>query len=262
MNIITLLSDFGLKDGYVAQMKGVISSLCTAHLIDITHEILPHNIAEGAFILRCVAPYFPKSTIHVGVVDPGVGTNRRGIIVSTDKHVFIGPDNGLLLPAAHLFGEITVYNISNKKYLQNSVSNTFHGRDIFAPVAAYIFNGIFYDEIGEKINNYIDFDFGQAKKQQNSIVGKIIYIDRFGNCITNISVDLIQNDIVYGDKINVELGDISTKILFVQSYGYGKKDDVLAIIGSSNYVEITVNQGSAAKKLSLKEGDGIQLHIS
>jgi S-adenosyl-L-methionine hydrolase (adenosine-forming) len=148
--IITLLSDFGLKDGYVAQMKGVISSLCTAQILDITHDIQPYNILHGAFILSSIIHYFPKNTIHVAVVDPGVGTDRKGIIISTDKQIFIGPDNGLLIPAASRFKKLSVYEITNEKYMQRPVSNTFHGRDIFASVAAHVFNKVSFDEIGEK----------------------------------------------------------------------------------------------------------------
>jgi len=138
MNIITFLTDFGINSNYVAQMKGVTLSLVDATLIDITHDVAPHDIREGAFILRSTAPYFPIGTIHVAVVDPGVGTDRRNILITTKSQILVGPDNGLLLPAARMLGDFIVYEITNKKYMLGSVSNTFHGRDVFAPVAAYI----------------------------------------------------------------------------------------------------------------------------
>lgn len=254
-----MLTDFGLKDGYVAQMKAVISSLCTAQIIDITHDIQPHNIVQGAFILSCVADYFPNNTIFVAVVDPGVGTARKGIVLTTEKQIFVGPDNGLLIPAAQLFTKHCVYEITNKKYMQPSISNTFHGRDIFASVAAHLANGVSFDEIGQKTTQYTHMDFGKVVKQNNSIIGKILYIDQFGNCITNIPQDAIVQFFKYGDKIHTVVKDNSFDLFFTPSYGFVKKDELLVTIGSSNYVEISVNQGSAAKRLSASVQDRVEL---
>ena len=259
MKIITFLSDFGLKDGYVAQMKGVASGISDARLVDITHEITPHNISEGAFVLRNVVPYFPRGTVHVAVVDPGVGTERKGIIVTTRKHVLIGPDNGLLMPAAHTFADFVVYEITNKKYMLSSLSNTFHGRDIFASVAAHITNDVSFEEIGRRINDFVDLDFGGGERKENIVTGKIIYIDRFGNVITNISGDMVFEVICFNKKIKVFVGKNTVEIPFVRSYGFVKKREMLATIGSSNFFEIGINQGSAAKKLSVKEDDIVKI---
>ncbi len=259
MKIITFLSDFGLKDGYVTQMKGVASGISDARLIDITHEITPHNIFEGAFILRSVAPYFPMGSVHVAVVDPGVGTERKGIVVATRKHVFIGPDNGLLMPAAHFFGDFVVYEITNKKYMLASLSNTFHGRDVFAPVAAHITTGVSFEEVGSRINDFVDLDFGCGRRKDNVVVGKVIHVDRFGNVVTNISSDIVLKDIGYNKKVKVLIGKNTIEVLFVRSYGFVKKGDALATIGSSDFFEIGVNQGNASKKLSVKEGDIVKV---
>ena len=259
MKLITFLTDFGLKDGYVAQMKGVASNITDARLIDITHEITPHDVYGGSFVLRSIVPYFPIGTVHVAIVDPGVGTKRRGLVITTKKHVLVGPDNGLLMPAAHFLGEYIVYEILNEEYMLNSISSTFHGRDIFTPVAAHITMGVPFDEIGSQISDYIDLDFGQGKIKDHVATGKVIHIDHFGNIITNISHDIILKGLKYDTKIMVYLKKHSLSIPFVQSYGFVKKRDLLASIGSSCYFEIGVNQGNAAKRLSAKVGDDVEV---
>lgn len=259
MKIITFLSDFGLKDAYVSQMKGVACDLSDARLVDITHEISPHDINEGAFVLRSVVPFFPIGSVHVAVVDPGVGTRRRNIIVVTRKNVLVGPDNGLLIPAARFFGDFDIYEITNKKYMNSSISKTFHGRDIYTPVAAYITNGVSFDEFGDKINDFTDLDFGNGKLEGNKIIGRVIYNDRFGNIITNISGDLLKNNSTYGKSVKLSIGSKNLIVNFEASYGYVKEKEILLTIGSSNYVEIGMNQGNAAKKLSVKKDDNIKI---
>lgn len=259
MKIITFLTDFGTKDGYVAQMKGIALSITDAKLIDITHDITPHNIREGAFTLRSVVQYYPMGTIHVAVVDPGVGTERKGILITTSRHILIGPDNGLLMPAAHFLGDFIVYEISNEKYMLNPISETFHGRDIFTPVAAYIVNGVPFEEIGNQIDDFVDLDFGKAEIKNNSAAGKVIYLDRFGNIITNITSDILLKDLDYNKKIMLFIGEKCLEIPFVKSYGFVRKRSMLVTIGSSNFLEIGINQGNAAKKLSVKENDDIKI---
>ena len=259
MKIITFLTDFGTKDGYVAQMKGVALSITDARLIDITHDITPHNIREGAFTLRSVVPYYPTGTVHVAVVDPGVGTERKGILITTRKHILVGPDNGLLMPAAHFLGDFIVYGISNEKYVLNLVSSTFHGRDIFTPVAAHITNGVPFEKIGSRINDFVDLDFGQGVIENNTSTGRVVYIDRFGNVVTNITGSILSNGLVYNKKIMLFISENCIEIPFVRSYGFVKKRELLATIGSSNFIEISVNQGNAAKKLSIKEDDELKI---
>jgi S-adenosylmethionine hydrolase len=259
MKIITFLTDFGMKSGYPAQMKGVVSSITNARYIDISHEITPHNIHEGAFVLYTSAPYFPIGTVHVAVVDPSVGTKRRGIVITTRSQILIGPDNGLLLPTAHFLGDFTVYEILNEKYMLSDVSNTFHGRDVFAPIAANIINGIPFDEIGNRINDYIDLDFGDAKITSQTATGKIIYIDSFGNIITNIEGYQLSSILDYNDKNMVMVGGRKWKLPFVKSYNFVKKGQYFITINSSNMIEIGINQGNAAKRLGVKYGDEIKI---
>jgi S-adenosylmethionine hydrolase len=257
MKIITFLTDFKIKSGYPAQMKGVVSSIANAKLIDITHDISPYNIHEGAFVLLSAAPSFPDGTVHIAVVDPGVGTKRRGLVITTRSQILIGPDNGLLLPTAHFLGDFVVYEISNKRYMLDSISETFHGRDIFAPIAAEIVNGIPFNEIGKRIDDFIDLSFEEAEITKQTAIGKIIYIDSFGNIITNIDGMKLRSIIDYNKKIMVLIGEKRRKLPFVRSYNYVKKKQYLITISSSNLMEIGMNQDNASKKLNVKPGDEI-----
>jgi len=259
MKIITFLTDFGMKDGYVAQMKGLLSSMVDSKFVDITHDITPHDIREGAFILQNSVAYFPVGTVHIAVVDPGVGTTRRGIIVATRSQVLIGPDNGLLMPAAHFLGDFIVYEISNDRYKLNSISNTFHGRDVFSPVAAHIINGVPFEKIGSRIFNFVDLNFNKGKISDRSASGKIIYIDRFGNIVTNIEGNLLRKILEYDTKIAVFIGDKKQDITFVKSYNFVKKGHILATLNSNNLMEIAVNQGNATRKLGVELDDEIKV---
>jgi len=262
MQIITFLTDFGTNNGYVAQMKGVAASETYARLIDITHNITPQNIRQGAFILQTTAPYYPPGTIHIAVVDPGVGTDRRGIVVTTRTQVLIGPDNGLLIPAARTLGDFAVYEIKNPKYTSKLISNTFHGRDIFTPVACHIINEIPFDEIGPIINDYMDLDFGKTDVTDKTATGKVIYIDSFGDIITNIDGNKLKHVVEFDKKIMVFIGKKQQKMSFVKTYDMVKKGEILATIGSSNHLEISMNQGNAAKKLGIKPDDDVKILFS
>ncbi|MFH1101130.1 MAG: S-adenosyl-l-methionine hydroxide adenosyltransferase family protein [Methanobacteriota archaeon] len=259
MKIITFLTDFGTDNGYVAQMKGVAAALTDARLYDITHEVTPHNIREGAFLLQTVAPYYPPGTIHVAVVDPGVGTERKALVITTRTQILIGPDNGLLIPAARFLGDFTVYEIIDTNQFMKSPSYTFHGRDVFTPVAARILNGVPFEKIGRKTTSWVDLDFGYADITDKTAQGKIIFIDRFGNIITNIPWFRLRDVTTYGKTMMVFLGEHNKEIPFVHSYGLVQKGEFLAMIGSSNYLEISMNQGNAAKTLSVKEDDLIKI---
>lgn len=259
MKRITFLSDFGTKEGYAAQMKGVVSSITDARIIDITHEVAPHNIREGAFILWTTAPFFPLGTIHVAVVDPGVGTERKGLIITTKKQILVGPDNGILLPAAHLLGDFMVYEITNPRYMIHPLSRTFHGRDIFAPVAAYIARGVPFSEIGTKTSHFVDLQFSLGEHQGDCISGKILYVDRFGNLMTNIPGEILPADIGQ-KKISVVCGGRRWEpVPFAPSYGYVGHGEVLCTLGSNRFLEISVNQGNAAQTLGLEVDAEIQL---
>ena len=262
MKIMTFLSDFGNKSNYVSQMKGVALSMTDARIVDITHDITPHNIREGAYVLQTSVPYFPIGTVHVAVVDPGVGTTRRGIVITTRTHILVGPDNGLLIPAARRLGDFIVYEIANPNLMLNSVSNTFQGRDIFTPVAAHILNGVIFEQIGPFINDFVNLDFSGFEITDKTAIGKIIYVDCFGNIITNIDGFRLRQVIGYDKKIILSIGKKQLEIPFVRSYNFVKKGELLATIGSSNLFEIALNQGSASEKLKLKTDDEIKIQFN
>jgi S-adenosyl-L-methionine hydrolase (adenosine-forming) len=261
MKSITFLTDFGTKGGYAAQMKGVVSSISDARMIDITHEVSPQNIREGAFLLWTTAPFFPVGTIHVAVVDPGVGTQRKGLVITTKKQILVGPDNGILLPTAHLLGDFVVYEITNPKYMIHPLSRTFHGRDIFAPVAAYIAHGVPFGEIGTPTTHFVDMRFSLGEHRGDRIVGKVLYVDRFGNLVTNIPDDILPNNIE-GKTISVVSGDRRwDQVVCVPSYGYAKQGELLITVGSNHFLEISINQGDAAQSLGMQADAEVSLVI-
>jgi S-adenosyl-L-methionine hydrolase (adenosine-forming) len=246
MMIITLLTDFG--SFYPAQMKGVILSRLkdkgkNTTFVDIAHDIPPQNVRAGAFVLLSSARFFPANTIHIAVVDPGVGINRLGIVVESGGHRFVGPDNGLLIPAARSMGTPSAYKI----VCQFDASNTFHGRDVFAPVAALLAEGSSLSSLGPRIRPK-DLSFGKPKKTDAGIEASIIYVDRFGNAVLNMS-KLPSTD--------VSLKGVKLKM--VRTYAEGRRIEPLITLGSHGFVEIAVNLGSAAEAFCLKAGDRIEL---
>jgi len=256
--IITFLSDFGSRSPYPAAMKAVASGISKATLLDISHDVRRHDIREGAYLLFAVAPSFPAGTVHVAVVDPGVGTARAGLMVKAGGQFFVGPDNGLLLPAAHRLGSITVYRIQNPAYLRPNVSPTFHGRDVFAPVGAHLARGVPPEEIGERVEAYVDLDFGRGCWEEGGLTGRVIYIDPFGNLVTNIPGEMVQGVWEYGDVIAVEAGGRSIEAPFAPSYGFVPPGQFLVAIGSDGFLEVAINQGDAAGKLGVAIDEGIR----
>ena len=255
--VITLLSDFG--DVYPASMKGAIYGINrAATIVDISHSVPAHDVRAGAFILMISAKSFPSDTVHIAVVDPGVGTQRRALAIRADSdfhgnHYFIGPNNGLLIPAAKSLGHFKVYEITNTNLFRKQVSSTFHGRDIFAPVGAHISKGLDISVVGKQILDYVDLDFGKGSKKDGSLLGKVIFIDPFGNLITNISSDMV--DFQPGDVLDFQ----NVRVLFHKSYGFCRKGEPLALIGSHGFLEIAVNWGNAAQFFNKKAGDEIIL---
>lgn len=253
MNIITFTTDIGWK--YAAQMKGVILSINkNAKIVDIAHDISPQNVMEGAFILSQVIPYFPQA-IHIGVVDPGVGTKRRAIVVECKDSFLVGPDNGLLIPAAKKIGIKAVYEIMERKYMMKEISSTFHGRDIFAPVAAHLSLGIKVSMIGKKIHEYKEIDFGTVENVENGVKGKIVFIDSFGNLITNIPRRILN--LKQGDFVTIFIGEREMKIKYFPSYGYAEKGEILITDSSFGYLEISCREGSASSVLHAKNDEEV-----
>ncbi len=255
--IITLLTDF--RDVYTASMKGVILGIYPkANIVDISHSVPRHDVRTGAFMLMACARYFPSGTVHIAVVDPGVGTKRRAIAIKAVSknhcpHYFIGPDNGILLPAVKSIGGHETYEITNNKLFNTDVSTTFHGRDIFAPVGAHISKGMDIADVGRRISDFVDLGFGKGKKMGDSVEGRVIFIDDFGNIVTNISRDLVSFQ--PGDKMEIE----NKRVVFQRSYGFCKEREPLALIGSHGYLEISVNRGNATNFFKKKQGDEIYI---
>ncbi len=272
--IITLITDFGSKDGYVASLKGVILTINpTVTIVDVTHDIAPQNIFQAAFILQTVYTYFPENTIHLVVVDPEVGSDRHAVLLKTGTSFFIAPDNGVLsyiIDSSNddikIMPDKTISNsskcaindkfqalvINNPKYWRQTVSATFHGRDIFAPVAAHLSLGLDYRVFGEpaKYINRIHIPKSSVNDLGN-VVGQIIHIDNFGNLITNITNQYITSE----DLIVL----VSGKKIKGLSRCYAEGRGLVAVIGSSGYVEISYYNGNAAHFLAAKVGDEIRI---
>ncbi len=239
--IITLTSDFGLVDHYVGSMKGVIMGINSdCRIVDITHEIPKYDIIKAALVVRNFYKYFPKDSIHVVVVDPGVGTDRKPIIVETEHGVFVGPDNGVF---SFIEESSRVFEITNREFMLEDLSSTFHGRDIFAPVAAHLSLGLGANEFGEVLSSPVLLNIGKPQILDDRIIGEIIYKDSFGNLITNIPGDIVEHTSKI-DLDGVVINSISS------SYQDVAKGELLAIVGSSGFLEIAVNQGSASEHIN------------
>ncbi len=252
-SLITLITDFGYSDPFAGVMKGVILNICPeVRIVDITHHIAPQNIDEAAFKLKSSYAYFPKSTIHVVVVDPGVGTDRAVLGVQTDKYTFLAPDNGILKYIFHTHPDCKVYGITNPDYFLPNVSRTFHGRDVFAPAAAHLARGVTLSEMGEMTREYVRGKIASCEVEGNRIEGQIVAFDRFGNGITNIEEEKIDKT----KKIRIEIKSVKLDRLS-QSYQAVSDGEPLAIIGSSGTIEIAVNRQSAKEKLNLQPGDSV-----
>jgi S-adenosylmethionine hydrolase len=259
--IISLLSDFGLKDSYVAEMKAVILSICrNIQIVDISHVVSKFDVRMGAFVLASATPHFPKGTLHVAVVDPGVGLQRRPIVVEAKHSLYVGPDNGLLMLAAKREGTKHVYAISNAEFMLKRVSKTFHGRDVFAPVAAHLAKGHAPSEMGLEINNYLVPEFAKPAVKAEGVNGEVLHIDDFGNVITNVSAKhLSEIGVKEGDHLSIKLNKKSARLKYCSAYGKVKVNELLTLIGGHGFLEVAMNQGSAAKKLNAKEGTSIRV---
>ena len=241
--VITLLTDFGTTDYFVGAMKGAILSVNpAATIVDITHEIPPQDIETGAFTLLATYETFPAGTIHVAVVDPGVGSTRRAIIVSAGKQFFVGPDNGLFTYICDRESSYRVHHVTAEKYFRPSPSSTFHGRDIFAPVAAALSTGLAPAKFGPEIKDEV--------RLVEDAQARIIHIDHFGNCVTNIT----REDLPDNARLVIKG---KTILEFRTFYGESSSKDPFAIWGSAGFLEISVNGGSAAKALRVARGEKV-----
>lgn len=258
MSIITLLSDFGLKDSYLSEMKAAILSINRrAILVDITHEVPKYDVRSGAFLLASAAPHFPKGTVHLGIVDPGVGSKRKPIIVKTKRATYVGPDNGLLILAAKNDEILRVFEITKNKYFEREISPTFHGRDLFSPVAAHISKGVRAEKIGRPFELYLQPSFTCVHVKNGLVDCEVIHTDSFGNVITNLKAeDLSRLGVRFGTMIG--LGKRSFP--FLRTYSDVTKETLIGLVGSHGFFEIAANQRSAATLLGLEAGKRLRLN--
>jgi len=253
--ILTLTTDFGLSDHYVGSMKGVILGICArAQLVDISHQVSPYAISEGAFLIAQAWRSFPRGTVHVVVVDPGVGSARRPILMEASGHYFVAPDNGVL---ALIFAreKCRVRLISNARYFRRPVSRTFHGRDIFAPVAAHLACGVAPSRMGKVIADYVRPPFERPRQTGPRVwTGEILHVDRFGNVITNFHVD------DFPALEQLAIGRAKVRRL-APAYAEAREGELVAIAGSSGYLEVSMNQGSAAQKIGCRSGGQCRIRV-
>ncbi|MCX6927670.1 MAG: SAM-dependent chlorinase/fluorinase [Verrucomicrobia bacterium] len=260
MSVITLTTDFGTRDWFVGTMKGVMLYLQPqATVVDITHEILPGDIRGGAFALAASDRFFPKGTVHVAVVDPGVGSQRKAIAVRTAHCFFVGPDNGVLSWALAKQKITAIHTLENDAYFLQPVSRTFHGRDVFAPVAAHLSRGVPIKKFGPAQSDFVRLDWPEPRKRRKGIEGEVVYIDRFGNAITNLEIRELRRS----DGAFCEVFAKRPRVYPLRScYQAVEPKTPVALVGSSGFLEIAVNGGSAEEVLGLRIGTRVLLHLA
>jgi S-adenosylmethionine hydrolase len=252
--VVTLTTDFGLEDAYVGIMKGVILGISpNVQIVDLTHNIPPQSIMAAAITLAAAVDYFPDGTIHAAIVDPGVGTARRAIAVRTARAFYVAPDNGLLSFVLQKDPARAIVHLDKPRYWRQSVSRTFHGRDVFAPAAAHLADGTPLEELGTPCENVVEYSVpNPSAGRSGAIEGQIIHVDHFGNCTTNIGADALPA----GGKIAVRVGDRSLGFLH-GTYSEVGRGAPLALVGSAGLLEIAVREGSARQDLELAVGDKV-----
>ena len=258
--IITLTTDFGVKGPFVGSMKGVILEINPkVQIVDISHEINQFDLMEASFLVSCVYRYFPAGTVHCIVVDPGVGSKRRPILAVTKKYFFVAPDNGVLSYIYEKEGSVEVIHLKESEFFLNELSQTFHGRDIFAPVSAWLTKGINPMCMGPSIRDYLKLSLPMARISEDNkrIYGQVIHIDVFGNLLTNITRDLFQNRLTQ-QGFKVKVNDICIE-RFCKAYDDLDAGGMGAIIGSQGYLELFANQDSLAKRGGIHKGNPVEL---
>jgi S-adenosylmethionine hydrolase len=262
--IVTLITDFGSKDSFAASMKGIILKINQqAQIVDITHEIGPQDIWEAAFTLKTAYNNFPKGTVHLAVVDPGVGSGRRPIIVVTESYYFVGPDNGIFSLVYREAERLRVHHITAAHYFLPNPGPTFHGRDIFAPVAAWLSKGIPSGNFGDVVEDYVKLNVPVPKASEDGLEGHVIHIDRFGNVITNITYKDIQALVPEGsDPGPCSIAIAGKEIRGLKKfYAESSPGEPSAIINSSGFLEIYLFKQNARTALSLKRGEAVRLSL-
>ncbi|HLK17889.1 MAG TPA: SAM-dependent chlorinase/fluorinase [Bryobacteraceae bacterium] len=257
--LITLTTDFGTTDHFAGTMKGVILGIApTARIVDISHEVQPFEVTDGAFTIAEAYRYFPKKTIHVVVVDPGVGSTRRPLLAEMSGQYFIAPDNGVL-SLVFARERAKVRHITGERYFLHPVSRTFHGRDVFAPVAARLAAGVPAAKFGKLIDDHLRLAFqAPTRTGKHSWTGNVLKVDRFGNLITNLNLEQFPQVRTHAFGLNVGMQTVSRLALTFTECAQG---ELFVLVGSSGYLEVATNQGSAAKALGCGAGSPVELII-
>jgi len=259
--LITLLTDFGDRDYFVASVKGVILNINPqAQIVDISHHVTPHDVADAAYLLKSCYRYFPDGTVHVAVVDPGVGTSRRPLLVSSSRYYFVGPDNGLFTPIYQEETGVEVRHLENRQYRLDSEGATFDGRDLFAPAAAWLTKGRPIGSFGRLVPNYERLPVSEPAWDKHAMAGEIVYVDRFGNLISNLTAYHVREvrGVTKRSDPYIRIGGHTIDGL-AANYGEGSADAPGALINSNGYLEIFLKEGRAADRLKVARGARIEL---
>jgi len=259
--IITLTTDFGTSDHLVGSMKGVILNINpAARIVDINHNVVPYDILDGALTIAHAYRYFPPRTIHVVIVDPGVGTDRRPLLVSGEKQFFVAPDNGVL-SVIYERESCTVRHITAEHYFLSPVSPTFHGRDIFSPVAAWLSKAWQTEAFGEVVTDQVRFTMPKAKSSGEAVKGVVLRVDGFGNLMTNLTTEDIPAAAWSSGAIKLAVNGKEVR-KFGQTFASGNPGEPIAVLGSAGFIEIAVNRGNAARTLGVNRGAEVALDLS
>jgi hypothetical protein len=261
-SIVTLTTDYGTNDHLVGVVKGVILNILpTATLVDINHHVAPFDLLDGALSIGSAYQYFPARTVHLVVVDPGVGTERRPILVSTGRHYFVAPDNGVLSVVYEREPSVMVRHITAEHYFLAPVSPTFHGRDIFAPVAGWLAKAFQTEAFGEEITDYVRFSLPRAKAAGSTLKGVVLRVDAYGNLVTNFTAEDLPPAMVAAGTIKLQIGNGRVE-RFAQTFAQGAAGVPIAVLGSSGFLEVAVNRGHAARTLGANRGSEATLDLS
>ena len=257
--IVTLLSDFGERDGFVGIVKGVLLGICpSVRIVDLSHGVVPQDVMGGALVLASAVRHFPRGTVHLAVVDPGVGTARRPILIETEDFVLVGPDNGLLSLAADRSAVCAVIHLDRPQWFSSNLSDTFHARDVFAPVAAHCACGVPPAELGSRVDGFERLPVAQPRRVEDAIEGQVIHVDRFGNLICNIARDELDAFLDGGVSISINGVQISQ---ISPHYSAVREGKPVAVWNSWGRLEIAIRNGSAARHLRARNGDRIQVKL-
>jgi S-adenosylmethionine hydrolase len=276
--IVTLTTDFGTADGYVGTMKGVILSVVPgARLVDISHEIGPQNVRQTAYVLYTAYPFFPPHTVHLVVVDPGVGSSRRPVALRTPSGTFVGPDNGVFSYVMAREPVEALVELADPRYRLPQVSHTFHGRDIFAPAAAHLASGVPIGALGPRVSDPVAFPSPRLEISPAGVIGEVLHADHFGNVITSIGLLVWSDDDLLlkpafgevggGGRVHFRAGGAVVVVAGQEiagvhrTYAEVAPGEALALVGSEGHLEVAVREGSAARSLGLRPGDAVVLRL-